>query len=251
MKLISLNTWAGRAGSKNLLGFFKKYKDIDIFCLQEIWHSGPDIHDKEAGGKAIGKVMRELFKEIGDVLTNHRGYFRPHYQNWYGLAIFSNKNVPPLEEGDVFVYKRKGYEPTGDLGNHARNIQYLKFESPSGQRAIINFHGLWNGRGKTDSKERLAQSTNIVNFIKTLETPYLIAGDFNLLPDTESLKMLEDFRLKNLIKEFGITSTRTSFYDKPAKYADYILTSKEIKIKDFKVLPDEVSDHLPLYLEFE
>jgi len=79
----------------------------------------------------------------------------------------------------------------------------------------------------------------------------VLCGDFNLLPDTESLKRLEGIGLRNLIKEYGITSTRTSFYDKPAKFADYALVSEGIEVKDFKILPDEVSDHSPMYLEFE
>ena len=87
--------------------------------------------------------------------------------------------------------------------------------------------------------------------MKTLSNPYVMCGDFNLLPNTQSIKKLEDFGLRNLIKENNITSTRTSFYTKTEKFADYALLSDEIDIKDFKVLPDEVSDHSPLYLEFE
>ena len=78
-----------------------------------------------------------------------------------------------------------------------------------------------------------------------------MSGDFNLLPDTQSIKKLENFGLRNLVKEYNITSTRTSFYTKSEKFADYAFVSSEIAVKDFKVLPDEVSDHSPLYLEFE
>ena len=115
----------------------------------------------------------------------------------------------------------------------------------------MNFHGLWNGGGKGDSEDRLLQSGRIIEFMKTLSDPYLICGDFNLLPDTESLKKLEDFGLRNLIKEYGIVSTRTSFYKKENKFADYALINEGVEVKDFKVLPDEVSDHSPLYLDFE
>lgn len=57
--------------------------------------------------------------------------------------------------------------------------------------------------------------------------------------------------MKNLIKDFGITSTRSSYYKKPVRFADYTFVSEGIKINDFKVLPDEVSDHLAMYLDFE
>ncbi len=70
------------------------------------------------------------------------------------------------------------------------------------------------------------------------------------MPDTQSIALFESHGLKNLIKEHTITSTRTSLYDKSEKYADYIFVTKGIQVNDFKVLPDEVSDHAPLYLDF-
>jgi endonuclease/exonuclease/phosphatase family metal-dependent hydrolase len=63
--------------------------------------------------------------------------------------------------------------------------------------------------------------------------------------------MIEQTGLINLIKKYNITSTRTSIYTKPDKYADYVLVSPNIEVIDFKVLPDEVSDHAPLYLEIK
>jgi len=69
------------------------------------------------------------------------------------------------------------------------------------------------------------------------------------LPDTKSLQMFEEAGLTDLIKKHNIKSTRTSFYKKPERHADYIFLSTGIKEKDFKVLPEEVSDHSPLFLE--
>ena len=55
---------------------------------------------------------------------------------------------------------------------------------------------------------------------------------------------------RNLITEFKVTSTRTSLYDKQEPYADYIFVSPNIEVNQFRVLPDEVSDHAALYLDF-
>ena len=38
--------------------------------------------------------------------------------------------------------------------------------------------------------------------------PKIIGGDFNLNPDTESIKMFEEAGYKNLIKDFKIENTR-------------------------------------------
>ena len=253
MKIISLNTWGGRAGKEGLLSFFKEYKgNTDIFCLQEIW-SAPHSHleGHKAGGKEINhsKIMVEGLQEIKSILSDFIPYFRPHYGDNYGLLMLVKKNIEVKVEGEIFVHKHKGYMPEGDIGNHARNIQFITTELNGSPLTIINFHGLWNGQGKSDSDDRLNQSKKIKEFIGTLKGNVVMCGDFNLLPNTESIKILEEIGLKNLIKETGVTSTRTSHYTKPEKFADYAFVSKALEAKDFKVLPDEVSDHSPLYLE--
>jgi endonuclease/exonuclease/phosphatase family metal-dependent hydrolase len=161
------------------------------------------------------------------------------------------KDIEILEEGEIFVYKHKGYIPEGDLGNHARNIQYVKVSNSGNELSVINFHGLWNGKGKGDTEDRILQTKNILDFIENLSHEIVLCGDFNLRPDTESIKLFEDAGMHNLIKEYGITSTRTSHYTKDEKFADYAFVSQGIKVKDFKILPDEVSDHAALYIEIE
>jgi endonuclease/exonuclease/phosphatase family metal-dependent hydrolase len=56
--------------------------------------------------------------------------------------------------------------------------------------------------------------------------------------------------MTNLVTKFGVTSTRSSHYLKEEKFADYILVSPHVEVNDFQVLQEEVSDHLPLLLEF-
>lgn len=74
-------------------------------------------------------------------------------------------------------------------------------------------------------------------------------GDFNLDPDTKSLKILER-NLKNLIKEYKISTTRSSLYARQHKFADYVLVSPGIKVINFQVPDIAISDHLPMILEF-
>ncbi len=63
--------------------------------------------------------------------------------------------------------------------------------------------------------------------------------------------MIEDLPTRNLIKEYSVQSTRSSYYKKELRFADYMFVSPEVNITDFKVLPDEVSDHLAMYLDFK
>lgn len=251
MKIISLNIWGGRAGKKQLLDFLAKHKDTDVFCLQEVWAAPYEHLDGHlAGGLNINHevIMVYGLQEISALLDTHVAYFKPHHLDHYGLLMMVKKDLHVVEEGDVFVYKERGHIPEGDVGNHARNLQYVTIQTESGIRTIMNFHGLWNGMGKGDSDDRLLQSDRVIHFLKTKNHPLVLCGDFNLLPTTKSLKKFEDFGLRNLIAEYGITSTRTSFYKKPEKFADYAFVSSEVILKSFQVLPDEVSDHAALEL---
>lgn len=248
MKLVTLNTWGGIV-KEPLLNFLKEKKDeVDVFCFQEVLN----CEDKKQleHGKTPGSCY-DLYSTFENILDGHDGYFRPHFKDMYGLAIFVRKGIKVIEEGEHFVHKEKGFIPEGDAGHHARNIQYVTVETPEGPRTIINFHGLWNGKGKTDTEDRLVQSGKILDFTKEVMTPLVLCGDFNLLPNTKSLTMFEEAGLRNLVKEYNVESTRTSFYTKPDKFADYIFTSPEIKVSDFSVLHHEVSDHAALFVEFE
>jgi endonuclease/exonuclease/phosphatase family metal-dependent hydrolase len=65
--------------------------------------------------------------------------------------------------------------------------------------------------------------------------------------------MLEK-KFKNLIKEFAIKSTRPDFKDDLDKWdnvVDYIFVDDKIKVNNFEVINTNISDHLPLILDFD
>lgn len=131
---------------------------------------------------------------------------------------------------------------------------------------VCNIHGVSLPGDKNDSEERLEQSKTILGFARSINMPAIIGGDFNLNPDTKSVKMFEEAGYKNLIKDYKIVSTRNHFAWEQAEvqlvkqgfeffgkqyFADYVFVSPEIKIKNFEVPNIEVSDHSPLILDFE
>lgn len=254
MKVVDLNIWGGRAGKQNLLNFFQHYQaSVDVFCLQEVW-SAPYFHleGQPAGARFVrhDDIMVYGLQELTQLLPNFTPYFRPLHGDHYGLLMLIKKEWDVLEEGEYFVHKEKGYIPEGDVGLHARCIQYARIAKDGAEYCVVNFHGLWNGKGKTDSDDRLIQSRKIVRYFADRGFRRIIfCGDFNLLPTTQSLHILEDAGLVNLIAKFGITSTRTSYYTKDEKFADYVFIGDGIVVNDFRVLPEEVSDHAPLSLD--
>jgi endonuclease/exonuclease/phosphatase family metal-dependent hydrolase len=243
MKIISLNTWGGRMHD-DLMEFLRTHSDTDMFCLQEVYHQA---HGKDTIWHGANF---DTFNDIKAALPEHRAYYHPHLGDWWGLALFALPSLELKEVGESYVHLFKGHNIDREvLGHTAKNVQYAKTLHNGTPLTVINFHGLWNGEGKTDCRERIEQSEKIAEFIKGLEGEIVLCGDFNLLPNTQSLRIIEETGLRNLIAEYGIASTRTSLYTKPEKFADYMFVSQGLQVKEFKVLPHEVSDHAPLYIE--
>ena len=71
MKLISPNTWAGRAGKESLLDFFKHRKNIDVLCLQEIWEGGHHYASKWGGN--MGTMTEDLFRTLASLGLSRAG----------------------------------------------------------------------------------------------------------------------------------------------------------------------------------
>lgn len=248
IKIISLNTWGGMGGTEGLLSFFKTYQDTDLFCLQETWNGGAGEKAANAAGRSLERVDTELLPKIKAILPDHVAYFHSQHVSYFGITIFVRRSFSVIDEGAVCVYREPGYVSAEDIADHARILQYLTLETGGGLLTVCNIHGAWQPGGKTDTPERLDQSQRIINFTNRFSHPLILAGDFNLTLNTRSVQMIEEAGWENLIRTHGVTSTRTSFYDKPEKFADYVFTKNGVNAEEFRVLPEQVSDHSPLFL---
>lgn len=252
MQLISLNVWGGKLFNE-LLSFIEKNKKVDIFCFQEMYSSS------KAG--SINRGMRaNLYEEIEKILVNHEGYFALHLQSrdldnkvsydlYAGLAIFIKKSLAIKDYGNIFIYRRGVSLLHNDYKTIPRNLQYVLFSNKDKDYFVGHFHGIWYPKTKIDTLNRIRQSNKIKQFLSTQNAAKILCGDFNLLPNTKSMKILEE-GMKNLIKEFNIPTTRNSLYQREEKHADYALVDPDIHVKKFRALNVTVSDHLPLLLEF-
>ncbi len=257
MKLITLNIWGGIV-YEPLLELIKKYStEVDVFCFQEV------LFGEVPSFTEVNKARISIFNEISEILVNFNAYKRITDAEYFssepisfgvGQVIFVNKNLSIKNSGEFYCYDSlpegtiHGAKMTGSLG-------WVELESNGESVLVVNVHGLWQkGFNKIDTPERIVQSEKIKNFLENKNGKKILCGDFNLVPQGKSIGILEE-NMKNLVKEYEIESTRSSFYEKfygeKDKFGDYVFTSKNIQVKDFKALQDEVSDHLPLLLEFE
>lgn len=260
MKLISLNTWGGKIFDP-LINFVKEEsKNTDVFCFQEILTSKE--HETVRDGLRI-----HLFDDLSEVLKDHQGFFDGvskganfdhliDYDLVLGLAIFIKKDVVIKNHGDVMIGGERFQKLVADLSNVPRNLQFVQLEGEK-PISIFNFHGIWMPVNKLDSPDRLEQSNKVLEFLDQFGGAKILCGDFNLMPNTKSIAMIEQRGFRNLVKDFDIQDTRGPINKKKyggvslQSYADFMFTSKEVKIVDFQVPQVAVSDHLPLILEFE
>jgi len=115
---------------------------------------------------------------------------------------------------------------------------------------IVNIHGLWQDGIKKDTEAKIEQSKKIIDSVENIKGKKVICGDFNLLPNTESIQMFRNI-YKDLIQEYKVNITRSSLYSGEIRYADYAFVDKDIVVNNFSVPNLNISDHLPLLLDFK
>lgn len=254
LKLVTLNCWGGRAADKLLPFFAEKGKDVDIFCLQEMFDCPQSVLTERH--PELPELRGDIFKRACERLPDHEGslaYFDDD-RHRMTLAIFVRRGIEIRTIEDFIVHRPKNPMETGNAVRAARKLQYVTFGLGGRDFTVANFHGLWNNGPKTDTPERLDQAREVKAFLAGVAGSKILCGDFNLLPDTQSLAIMSD-GMRDLVRESGVGCTRTRLYrhfDNPSEpnLADYVLVSPDVDVKHFKVLPDEVSDHAPLFLEF-
>lgn len=237
MRAIFLNCWYSKAGEP----FWKFLEEnsplADIFCFQE--------------------VSPEIFQKMSAILRKHRGLFEN--SGWFeefklesGQAIFFKDDLDTISFGKISVYKK--------TKNDRGVLMHVGLKKDGKIFGVGNIHGKWFPGNKLDTPIRIKQSQKIIDFFKKKNLVHIIGGDFNLMPETESVRTFEEEGYQNLIKDFKITSTRNELTWESKKndpgyvkqyFSDYIFTSTGIKVLNFSVPDIKVSDHLPLILDFE
>ncbi|MDO8516153.1 MAG: hypothetical protein Q7S28_02805 [bacterium] len=226
MKLIFLNTWHGKI-RQELADFIKAESSEDaIFCLQEV------------GGEAES-LCAEIFTEHavakGSKLFAEGALYQSTYVHNRRAKIVSSEMIA---DADM------------DIGAGL----YTHIMAGGTSLHVGNVHGLPQPGDKLDSGARIKQSEKFIEFFKEKDGAKIIGGDFNVLPETKSIRLFAEHGYRDLIKDFNIVTTRNRLAWKyPVKhyYSDYLFVSPEVRVTSFSVPQIEISDHLPLILDIE
>lgn len=247
--IVTLNAWAGRALYPYAKFVERHSATTALFAFQEMMDAPQELVDKERPGEYIYGDLLNMTRRMlnGDFVMRST---RSASRSGIFQASFMNRRI-----GLEGVHVHDVYVPAQavDTGSHVVSVRQMlvTVHALNGRHiAIANVHGLWNGGGKGDCPERLEQSRSIRTALDALGMPWMIVGDLNLDPVTESMRILEE-GARNLTKEQGVTCTRTPLYrhyhdPSYGNVADYVIASPGIEVESFDVLPDIASDHAAL-----
>ena len=228
MKMIFLNTWNGRIRQGIAAFIQQQIPGTDVFCFQEVY-----------------KEMQTLCRGLLPNYRMIRGYKKVAEDDDFLQATYLRNDLQLLS-WQLVLKKHPG---TG-LGI------YTQIDMRNNMIHLCNLHGTARPGTKLDTPQRINQSQELLDFFKEKKGLKIIGGDFNLGPETKSVQMFEENGYRNLIREFGIRTTRNRlawepYSDDKQYYSDYVFVSPEVKVKEFSVPENEISDHLALVLRLE
>lgn len=200
---------------------------------------------KEENPDVVGLVevdlgsVRHSYKNQVEVLAKELNHYNIHDVKYNSNSKF-NKFPILRKQGNAIIYNDELREVKFHHFNEGTKTLIIELELEKVAFFLVH---LALGR-----KTRFKQINHLYKIIKNQKKEVIIGGDFNLMWGEEEIELfLAASGLVNPNKE-GL-ATFPSW--KPKKHLDFILHSKNIKVNDFRVEKIELSDHLPLILDFE
>lgn len=257
MRLVSCNIWGGTLFDPLMKYVESENHKTDIFCFQEVFYSpnGEHFAKEEVRSNVLNELtmlLHDYYVWFAPKIDNDSLFLTGDYRVQFGNAVFISHDLIIEEYGVTMTHGNPRTGKTWSANTQNRNAQHVTITDPASKKqfSIINTHGYWVAGDKIDTPESLEQSKRLLALTDRLDMPTILCGDFNLLPETNSIQMLSG-PYKNLISEYKITNTRTSHYKKTAQaYADYTFV-KDVTVKGFSVPAEpEISDHRLMALDF-
>lgn len=201
----------------------------DLVALQEV-----DVNTTRSG-KDVDQA-----KELARLTGMYYFYTKAiDYQGGqFGDAVLSR--LPIIES------KRYELSVTPELGGELRSVAMIVVEK---EGIRFNFASTHLDHLSSDAN-RDHQARELVNHIKVLDKPLIIAGDLNAQPTHNAIKILQGQLTYACASNCPLTFPAVN----PNRTIDYILLNKPEKftVKDYRVVNETyASDHLPVMATIE
>lgn len=262
MRVVSLNAWCG--GMLEPLVEWLPRCGADVLCVQEVtWTPGYAGWVQYEDPDRSLRQRSSLFEDLRRSLPGHQALFHTSdtgpvrcgdgvvRRQHFGIATLVDPSLAVIGGEAAFVHGSFAHHDTWPAEDRGRIAHAIRVADHDGRPiTVAQVHGVRMGSGKADTPERRRQAEQLaalVGRVRGVDDLTVVAGDFNVLPDSETFDVLGAAGFTDLV---GTTDTRTSSYTKPLRHADYLLVSDTSAVASFTVLTDpEVSDHRPLVLD--
>jgi endonuclease/exonuclease/phosphatase family metal-dependent hydrolase len=229
LKVMSYNIHHGRNGSGqidlNAIAEVIRSSGAEVVGLQEV-----DSVCRRSGNVDQMKVLAEF--------TGMHYAFGKHFSydgGSYGLGILSKDPILKVHEQRITSFSENEDE--------IKTLVFLSADIQLNSAKTVHFATVHFDYRK-DPAVRLAQSSEVAEYLSNINYPVVLTGDLNAEPDK--------LEIRNLYKAFTDTDTSGAFTfpaDQPVKKIDYILVNKShLKKKvTHQVINEPVaSDHRPV-----
>jgi len=239
MRFLLYNICYGTHGNQRrfpLLGLLGKTHDHLDEIIDFIDEINPDVMgliEVDNGSYRSGRKCQ--VEKIADQLGHFHAY-RSKYaadSRWQGVPIF-NKQGNAFLAKDIIHKERYHYFDQG----MKKLVMELELER-------VTFFLVHLALGY---RARQAQILHLYNMIKETERPYIVAGDFNAFMGEDEIQLLMSASGLQNADQLMQPSYPSH---KPKRYLDFILHSPKIRVNKFEMPRVELSDHLPLVLDFD
>ncbi len=284
--IASLNTWSG--GHPLFLPYVTElFQTHSVLLFQEVHHAlVPDLPTtmmpRDSGSRRypVRPYLRREIEALG----------APRFASFYDHHCVGVHDLEPdnrLLFGQLtcidqstyvvrcnytsFVFGRAGQFNTESEGGSpcAKKAiaQVIRRSNVAGDLIVVNVHGHWSIGGKCDTPERFEQNKRISQMVEKLcrvmrcsqSTQLLIMGDLNYISEGSVLADLAEQPCFGpaggviLNHQFGVTDTRTSFYEKPVREADFAIVNQTLhsRVLDVTVDKHAPSDHALLCVKVD
>ncbi len=265
MLILSLNVALFEDNNEKLAKFIQN-QNPDFVCLQEVARRVDlTAFEKFISKDTIDKVTVNLKSSFFAPLWACKEFYQENfhgkekfYINLGGFLEMGNyiKSKFPVNAGkNIFVQNQFTYITDWSMWPEEdyRAVQVADIALEPGKKLrLINYHGIWS-KDKQGSLKTVQACRIIKDLADEVDYPVIICGDFNLFPDTESMRVLKE-NYRCLVDEYKIDTTRpksNELSQLSRNVVDYIFVSKGIKVNNFEVIDTDASDHLPLLLDFD
>lgn len=211
--------------------------NADVYCLQEV----SEIYNSNIIDKLLKVLPYSAFSYADEKRFENR---------IQGNAIISR--YPLINTSDVLISPRHDYEQ--NIKREGRS--YLECE------VVVNNKNFTLATThlslKKPNRSRHEEENILLKLLNKHNKNYIFTGDLNSIPSDSFIE-----KVKDILKHCGPNENEKTCTTKPRLLKDgttepylglridYIFASRELKVKSAKILKIELSDHLPIMVEFE